>query len=537
MTASRTQSHTRAETTTRRSRAVLLDLGLAANVALAAFALPIYLHLYASPGVEALLRTVVLVHIAPTLALFIVARLLSVRPRAHRAYWSAAIFVATLSILRAIEMVVSSRYLESFDPLDLAASVPAPHILDVTMYACAILVLFACGVLLVRRYDALTSTLASLAPIWALATVALVVPLMLAPAPRAQAATGPAPSGPVYILVLDALGRDVLLREGAVDAALYPNLSALASEGLLFTNATSNWGYTCHALPTMIGAVSLGPCGDGFLADTSQPTLFSALAERYRVVIYEEWLRTCPSGAPYECRDRAYVTATRPGRILLAHWLPRTIRLRLLSGLGADAVGGSFLPYTMDLYGEVLADLDHPEAASTASFIHILLPHYPFVFDREGEVRADPPRHFMGLPEEEPAVYANYVRQAQFVDTLVGRFVDALRERGLYEKATILVTGDHGPGPALDWRGPFSQEHPYVTLILRGPGVPRGTTDMDYQHVDLTPTLTDLLGLGPVPHSIGISVFAAERPQREKRFGWRGEYFRQDPASGRWARE
>lgn len=522
----------------RPSRALLLDLGLAANVALAVFALPLYVRLYANPGTDALVRAAVLWHLIPAAALFLVARLLAIRPRAHRMYWSAAILVATVSLLRAVEVAVSSRYLESFDPFDLAESGPAPHVLDLTLYACAAMVIFACTVLLLRRYEALTSALASLAPVWLLATLAFVVPLALAPAPGAVAASGEAADGPVYLIVLDALGRDAILRDGTIDAGLFPNLSSLASDGLLFTNASANWGFTCYALPSLIGVdVAARRCGEGLLADTSRPTLLSSLAERYHVAIYEEWLPTCASGAPYECHDPAYLATRYPTRTLLAHWLPRTIRLGLLGAFGPEAVRGLFSPYTLDLYREALADLDHPRAASTASLIHILLPHYPFIFEADGSLHGDTPRQFRGLPEDEPAAYANYIRQVRYADALLGRFLDALRERDLYDTATIVVTGDHGPGPALDWAGPPSQGHAPVTLILRGPGVPQGVTDIDYQHMDLTPTLTDLLGLDPVPHSAGVSVFAAERPERVKRFVWRGEGFRFDPAAGRWVHE
>lgn len=516
---------------------VWADLALAANVALAAFALPIYLRLYSGPGAEALLHVVLLVHVAPAIVLFLVARLLSRRAPVHRTFWTGSILLGTVSLLRGIEMVVSSRYLETFDPLDLAASTPAPHILDVTFYICAAIVIFACALLLRERYAGFVSAIASLAPVWAIATLAFLVPLLLAPVPRAAVPPGAQPDGPVYVFVLDGLGRDVVLSNGRVDAALYPSFASLAAEGLLFTNATSNWGFTCHALPAMTGGVSLGPCGDGYLADPAMPTLFSALSDRYRVVIYEEWLRTCPNGVPYDCRDPAYLTATYPGRTLLAHWVPRTIRLRLLGGLGADAIGGSYSPYTLEAFREVVEDLDDPHAASTAAFVHLLIPHYPFVFDADGSVHGRLPRHFNGLPETEPATYDHYIRQSRFADLLLGRFLDALRDRGLYDRATIVVTGDHGPSPALDWVGPLSREHAYVTLIMRGPGIPQGTTDMDYQHADLTPTLTDVLGLEPVQGSVGVSVLAEDRPERDKRFNWRGELFRLDPVSGAWILE
>ncbi len=41
---------------------------------------------------------------------------------------------------------------------------------------------------------------------------------------------------------------------------------------------------------------------------------------------------------------------------------------------------------------------------------------------------------------------------------------------------------------------------------------------MDYQHIDLGPTLTDLLGLPSPTEADGVSAFSTERPQRDNSF-------------------
>lgn len=463
-------------------RPLLTDLGLASNVALATAGLPVYLELYASPGAEVLVRLMAGTYVLPALALFAVARLLSRWPRIHGVYWGFAVGLAALSILRAVDTQVVGL-LDDIDPTRLS-------VFDTTMSIAVPVLLLSCVLLGATRFNALGPSLAALAPIWALATAAVIAPLALAPGPMSAEPAGSV-AGPVYVIVLDALGREAILRGGSVDKELFPSFHALASDGLLFTNATAS---------------------------------------------YQEWLRTCESGAPYDCRDPSYLAAAHPDRTLLAHWIPRNARQGPLSAFGPEFLGGSWTPYTLTQYEQLIEDLDHPRASSTASFVHLLLPHGPYIFSPDGSLHGTPDR-FEGLPEDDPETYDRYVQQVRFTDLLLGRFIAALKERGLYERATIVVTGDHGPGAPLEFPVHPSQLHPHVTLIMRGPGIPTGTTDIDYQHVDLTPTLTDLLGLEPVPGSLGVSVFATERPEREKSFTWRSQRYRLDPGLGRWVPE
>ena len=88
----------------------------------------------------------------------------------------------------------------------------------------------------------------------------------------------------------------------------------------------------------------------------------------------------------------------------------------------------------------------------TLYFLHALLPHEPYMYLRSGQQFTEDPRLF-GLQgsgrwvhEPWPVVqaYAQHLLQLQYVDTIVGRITARLKAEGFYDKALIIVTGDHG---------------------------------------------------------------------------------------------
>lgn len=86
---------------------------------------------------------------------------------------------------------------------------------------------------------------------------------------------------------------------------------------------------------------------------------------------------------------------------------------------------------------------------------------------------------------------------ARLVDEQIGRIVDELERRGLLEDTAIIVTSDHGE--SIDEHGIYFSHHTlydqttHVPLIIQAPGF-SGKESRFVQHVDLAPTILDLLG-------------------------------------------
>jgi choline-sulfatase len=127
-------------------------------------------------------------------------------------------------------------------------------------------------------------------------------------------------------------------------------------------------------------------------------------------------------------------------------------------------------------------------------FLHLYEPHKPYA----------PPKRF--------GHYMPYDGEIAYADEIVGRCLDMLRARGWYEKATIVLVSDHGEG--LGDHG--EQEHGlflynntiHVPLVVKVPANrSAGHRIPDpVQHLDLVPTLLDMVGAEVPPDLAGRSL-------------------------------
>jgi arylsulfatase A-like enzyme/predicted Zn-dependent protease len=126
-------------------------------------------------------------------------------------------------------------------------------------------------------------------------------------------------------------------------------------------------------------------------------------------------------------------------------------------------------------------------------FFHIYEPHTPYT------------------PSVVPASGDRYDGEVTDADRIVGRLIDALRTRGDYERATIVLLSDHGEGlgdHGEDEHGLFLYRTTIQTpLIIKHPSANAGRrVATPVQHIDLAPTLIDLQGLTPDPTLRGRSL-------------------------------
>jgi arylsulfatase len=99
-------------------------------------------------------------------------------------------------------------------------------------------------------------------------------------------------------------------------------------------------------------------------------------------------------------------------------------------------------------------------------------------------------------------VIDRYDGAISFVDHQIGRLLRVLEAHHILDNTVIVVTSDHGE--SLDEHGIFFGHHGlydqtiHVPLIIRYPGhIPEGKrVDSLVQHVDVTPTILELLGAG-----------------------------------------
>lgn len=104
---------------------------------------------------------------------------------------------------------------------------------------------------------------------------------------------------------------------------------------------------------------------------------------------------------------------------------------------------------------------------------------------------------------------ARYWGMCSLVDSAVGRILGALRECGLDDSTLVVFTSDHGDqlgSHGLTGKGVMYEEAIRVPLLIRAPGQRQERRlSGPFSHVDLLPTLLDLLEVAPPAHLHGRS--------------------------------
>jgi arylsulfatase A-like enzyme len=142
-------------------------------------------------------------------------------------------------------------------------------------------------------------------------------------------------------------------------------------------------------------------------------------------------------------------------------------------------------------------------------WLHYFDPHDPRLLPPPDYFNLYAPSADLSLEDQLRAIYDIEVR---FMDHHIGRFLDALRERGLFDDTLIVVTADHGEGLGdHDWwtHGILYQEQIHAPLIIRGPGAPAGRVVSPLvRTIDILPTLCALADLPPrvVPSTGGVDL-------------------------------
>jgi len=151
-------------------------------------------------------------------------------------------------------------------------------------------------------------------------------------------------------------------------------------------------------------------------------------------------------------------------------------------------------------------------------FLHTYQVHSPYApprayarLFREGDGR----RSDEEVPPHLRAMDA-YDREIRYTDDELRGLFESLDELGLTDDTVVIVTSDHGEAflerGLLEHGGFLTEEMVRVPLMLWGPGIPAGKRiRTPASHVDLMPTVLELLGLPTPSPSQGVSLLATIR--------------------------
>ena len=369
--------------------------------------------------------------------------------------------------------------------------------------------------------------------------------------PEAGRSAGAAAGGrgtPVVVLLLDEFPLSSLLRaDGTIDAGLYPNFARLAAGSTWYRNATGVSGFTPYAVPAMLTGrhprEKLAPSSSQY-----PDNLFTLVGDSYDMRVSESITDLCPSSV-------CPATPGDPGGAGMGALVEEAVGLwgDLVAPTESTTDPAATLeeetgpqPRSADdvrfLFGleqqqpvRWTGFLDGLERSRRPSFhfLHVLLPHQPWMYlpsglryDAATIGKDDGPLWF---DDQWPVTVSNQrlLLQVAYLDGLLGALIDRLEASGLWDKAVVVVTADHGIAfQAGDFARRASDAQAgdamWVPFFLRAPGVPEGLVDdRNVEMVDLAPTIADLLDV-KIPWEVdGRSTLGAPRTETTKSFAHR----------------
>lgn len=380
--------------------------------------------------------------------------------------------------------------------------------------------------------------------------------LVLTDEAEAQLATVSS-DAPVVFVVFDELPvTSIMGPDGDIDSVRFPNFARLSDEATWFRNTTTVDWFTTRAVPSIFTGRYPDPDKLPIASDHPE-NVFTLLGGRYRLNVSESQTRVCP---PQLCRnvklpgtaERARSLYSDVGIVYLHLVAPPEYEARLpaiteqwtdfgvaehdaarkalleqasKTDIAAPRVDRKrFYEGRVQQFERFVQSLRGSSARPTLDFLHVLLPHGPFQYFPSGRQSAlmdlAPPgrrgdtwtNRWLALQ-----AYERHLLQAQFVDALLGRLLDRLRELGVYDESLVVVTADHGVSfRDGDHRRNASatnlEDLAFVPLFVKRPGQDAGqVVDRHVQTVDILPTIADALdvripwpvdgrtGFGPVP--------------------------------------
>ena len=281
----------------------------------------------------------------------------------------------------------------------------------------------------------------------------------------------------VLLITIDTLRADRLSCYGGT-AVPTPNIDRLAGRGTLFTGAFAPTPLTLPSHASIL--IGTSPIAHGvhdnidFVVRSEQMTL----AEHLKAHGYST--AAVVSASPLDSRFGLDQGFDRYDDSFMAPGDPKTSPAEQ----NADAAVDKALKW-----------LSSPPSEPWFFWIHIWDPHAPYA----------PPEPFRTQYKDRP-----YDGEVAYTDFVLGRLFRALEENRESGRTLIVLTADHGEG--LGDHG--EKTHGYLTynatirvpLIIAVPGLAASRSPATVSHVDIVPTVLDILQLETPPGLQGLSV-------------------------------
>jgi len=282
----------------------------------------------------------------------------------------------------------------------------------------------------------------------------------------------------VLLITIDTLRPDRLSCYQSPDLKT-PNIDSLAEKGVLFTRA---FAHTPLTLPSHTNILlGLTP-------------LFHGVHDNYRFIVREEFLTLAE-----HLKKCGYSTGAFVGAYLLDS--------RFGLGQGFDVYDDNYershsrkitaLERKAEEVVEKALSWLKIQSSPWFLWIHCFDPHDPY----------DPPQPFKSQYEKNL-----YDGEVAYVDFALAKLLNYMKDNDLFNKTLIIFTGDHGEslGQHEEMTHGFLAYNStlWVPLIVRFPGSTQTQVSHPVSHIDIFPTVCDILKIEKPPFLQGTSLFS-----------------------------
>jgi len=311
----------------------------------------------------------------------------------------------------------------------------------------------------------------------------------------AQSGAAPAEKPDIYYIILDGYGRaDVLQSIYDLDNSEF--LDFLTARGFYIAGAShSNYIQTTLSLSSALNADYLNDIG--LPSGAAAPDAVGYLIGQSRI---RKFLHA--QGYQLVATDSGFQFSTIANADVFLKPEPKTTRqsnpyeeLVLISSAGVILVDSGLVK--LPAIGHeaprerIVSSFEYLKEAPAMPgpkfvFFHIVIPHPPFLFDRDGNpvtpqvaYGSSDGSDFPGSAEQ---YVAGYREQMMFVNSQMKDILDTL----LMQSATppiIIIQGDHGPGAYLDWKSAANTCIQERTSILNAYYFPDGDYELLYPEI------------------------------------------------------
>jgi arylsulfatase A-like enzyme len=315
---------------------------------------------------------------------------------------------------------------------------------------------------------------------------------------------GPSPIKNVIVVVLESTGTQFLSVYGSRYPTT-PNLEAEARNSEIYHNVYSNDGYTLYSMMPLL--LSCYP-GTGWTIYASKyPHIAGTTAAQ---VLHEKGYRTAfMTSQSMDYRDIRRFFDHRGFDIVYG--------AEEFQKLGVGTMVSSWGMDDPPMFDQLLQWIDKDPTRPFYVMAWTQQTHHPYPLGPSQQLL-----HLGGDSTTKSGQAFNlYLNNLRVADEQLGRLFAALRQRHLDQNTLVVITGDHGesfgfPHPWLFHGTTLYQEGINVPLILWSPALfhTGGLTDVVGAHIDLNPTIMDILGIASPGSWQGRSLRDPSRPQR-----------------------